>query len=67
MFWIGSVAAVYLAGMAGDIAEKKFGKRIMTASDTADDQPTASGYSMTSQQIISNSPDETFELGESIG
>lgn len=27
------VAAVYLAGMAGDVAEKKFGKRVMTASD----------------------------------
>jgi NAD(P)H-hydrate epimerase len=30
------VAAVYLAGLAGDIAEKKFGKRVMTASDTAE-------------------------------
>jgi ADP-dependent NAD(P)H-hydrate dehydratase / NAD(P)H-hydrate epimerase len=30
------VAAVYLAGLSGDIAEKKFGRRIMTASDTAD-------------------------------
>ena len=28
-----TVAAVYVAGMAGDIAEKKFGKRVMTASD----------------------------------
>jgi len=28
-----AVAAVYVAGMAGDIAEKKFGKRVMTASD----------------------------------
>ena len=27
------VAAGYIAGMAGDIAEKKFGKRVMTASD----------------------------------
>lgn len=27
------VAAVYLAGMAGDIAEKKYGNRVMTASD----------------------------------
>ena len=27
------VAAVYIAGMAGDVAEKKFGKRVMTASD----------------------------------
>lgn len=27
------VAAVYIAGMAGDIAEKNFGKRVMTASD----------------------------------
>lgn len=27
------VAAVYIAGLAGDIAEKKFGKRVMTASD----------------------------------
>ena len=27
------VAAVYVAGMAGDIAEKKYGKRVMTASD----------------------------------
>ncbi len=27
------VAAVYVAGMAGDIAERKFGKRVMTASD----------------------------------
>jgi NAD(P)H-hydrate repair Nnr-like enzyme with NAD(P)H-hydrate dehydratase domain len=30
------VAAIYLAGLAGDIAERKFGKRVMTASDTAD-------------------------------
>lgn len=27
------VAAVFVAGMAGDIAEKKYGKRVMTASD----------------------------------
>jgi NAD(P)H-hydrate epimerase len=27
------VAAVYFAGLAGDIAETKFGKRVMTASD----------------------------------
>ncbi len=27
------VAAVYVAGMAGDLAEKKYGKRVMTASD----------------------------------
>ncbi len=27
------VAAVYIAGTAGDIAEKKYGKRVMTASD----------------------------------
>ena len=27
------VAAVYIAGLAGDIAEKKYGKRVMTASD----------------------------------
>ncbi|MGQ0543074.1 MAG: NAD(P)H-hydrate dehydratase [Blastocatellia bacterium] len=27
------VAAVYLAGLAGNIAEKKYGKRVMTASD----------------------------------
>ena len=27
------IAAVYVAGMAGDIAEKKYGKRVMTASD----------------------------------
>ena len=27
------IAAVYVAGMAGDIAEEKFGKRVMTASD----------------------------------
>ena len=27
------VTAVYVAGMAGDIAEKKYGKRVMTASD----------------------------------
>jgi NAD(P)H-hydrate epimerase len=27
------VAAVYVAGMAGDVAERKFGKRVMTASD----------------------------------
>jgi len=27
------VAAVYVAGMAGDIAEQKYGKRVMTASD----------------------------------
>src|SRR5687767_3097468 len=30
------VAGVYMAGLAGDIAEKKFGKRVMTASDVAD-------------------------------
>jgi hydroxyethylthiazole kinase-like uncharacterized protein yjeF len=30
------VAAVYIAGLAGDIAEKKFGKRVMTASDVRD-------------------------------
>lgn len=28
-----TVAAVYVAGLAGDIAEKKYGKRVMTASD----------------------------------
>ncbi len=27
------VAAVYVAGLAGDVAEKKYGKRVMTASD----------------------------------
>lgn len=27
------VAAVYIAGLAGDVAEKKYGKRVMTASD----------------------------------
>lgn len=27
------VAAVYVAGMAGDVAEKRYGKRVMTASD----------------------------------
>jgi hydroxyethylthiazole kinase-like uncharacterized protein yjeF len=27
------VAAVYIAGVAGDIAERKYGKRVMTASD----------------------------------
>ncbi|MEO6051304.1 MAG: NAD(P)H-hydrate dehydratase [Pyrinomonadaceae bacterium] len=27
------VAAVYVAGMAGDLAEQKYGKRVMTASD----------------------------------
>ena len=27
------VAAALIAGMAGDFAEKKFGKRVMTASD----------------------------------
>lgn len=30
------IAAVFVAGMAGDAAEEKFGKRVMTASDTAD-------------------------------
>ena len=30
------VAAVYVAGLAGDIAERKFGKRVMTASDVRD-------------------------------
>ena len=30
------VAAVYFAGLAGDIAAQKFGKRVMTASDTAE-------------------------------
>ncbi|MBK9155315.1 MAG: NAD(P)H-hydrate dehydratase [Chloracidobacterium sp.] len=28
-----AVAAVYIAGMAGDLAEQKWGKRVMTASD----------------------------------
>jgi NAD(P)H-hydrate epimerase len=28
-----AVAAVYLAGLAGDIAESRYGKRVMTASD----------------------------------
>jgi len=28
-----TVAAAFIAGMAGDIAERKFGKRVMTASD----------------------------------
>lgn len=32
----GVVAAVYLSGLAGDIAEQKFGKRVMTASDVAE-------------------------------
>ena len=27
------VAALYIAGLAGDIAAEKFGKRVMTASD----------------------------------
>ena len=30
------VAGVYIAGLAGDIAAEKFGKRVMTASDTRD-------------------------------
>jgi NAD(P)H-hydrate repair Nnr-like enzyme with NAD(P)H-hydrate dehydratase domain len=30
------VAAIYVAGLAGDIAAEKFGKRVMTASDTRD-------------------------------
>lgn len=30
------VAGVHIAGLAGDLAEKKFGKRVMTASDTAE-------------------------------
>jgi ADP-dependent NAD(P)H-hydrate dehydratase / NAD(P)H-hydrate epimerase len=30
------VAAVYIAGMAGDEAERKFGKRVMTATDVRD-------------------------------
>lgn len=30
------VAACYIAGMAGDVAEKKYGKRVMTASDVRD-------------------------------
>jgi hydroxyethylthiazole kinase-like uncharacterized protein yjeF len=30
------VAAVYISGMAGDVAAKKFGKRVMTASDVRD-------------------------------
>ena len=29
-------AACYVAGMAGDVAEKKYGKRVMTASDVRD-------------------------------
>ena len=27
------IAAVYVAGMAGDVAERRYGKRVMTASD----------------------------------
>ena len=30
------VAAIYLAGLAGDLAEEKYGKRVMTASDVRD-------------------------------
>jgi NAD(P)H-hydrate epimerase len=30
------VAGVYFAGLAGDVAERKFGKRVMTASDVAE-------------------------------
>lgn len=30
------IAACYVAGMAGDIAERKYGKRVMTASDVRD-------------------------------
>jgi len=30
------VAAVYVAGLAGDIAEQKYGKRVMTATDVRD-------------------------------
>ena len=30
------IAAVYIAGLAGDIAEGKYGKRVMTASDVRD-------------------------------
>jgi len=30
------VAAMYIAGLAGDIADEKYGKRIMTASDVRD-------------------------------
>ena len=30
------VAGVYFAGLAGDVAEKKFGKRVMSASDVAE-------------------------------
>ena len=30
------VAAVYIAGLAGDIADEKYGKRVMTASDVRD-------------------------------
>lgn len=35
------VAAVYIAGLAGDIAEKKYGKRVMTASDVRECMPEA--------------------------
>jgi NAD(P)H-hydrate repair Nnr-like enzyme with NAD(P)H-hydrate dehydratase domain len=30
------VAAVYFSGTSGDIAEEKFGKRVMTASDVSE-------------------------------
>ena len=30
------VAAMYIAGLAGDIADEKYGKRVMTASDVRD-------------------------------
>jgi NAD(P)H-hydrate repair Nnr-like enzyme with NAD(P)H-hydrate dehydratase domain len=31
-----AVAAVYLSGLAGDLAEAKYDKRVMTASDVRD-------------------------------
>jgi tRNA threonylcarbamoyl adenosine modification protein YjeE len=56
------VAACYVAGMAGDVAERKYGKRVMTASDVR--ECLVDVFESFGGKLKSNSPDETFAFGE---